>query len=344
MYNLPYFTLREDMTSGVPRLKSKTFLFYAALFFALPVMFTSCMSTRVYEKTNSMIFQDEELIGEEFVLTLDGRTLESSSRIYRSTGIDGTDGLEAKSVTEKKSGSRKETTTISVFHGDELVEEKKFRSRNGIIEENDVLYGNSRTMRRAYDSLSNMPVSDGGKQVVVVSSENVRVESTPNVGYIMYSIFGKPFVILGSTVWNITRCAGFALVNFIGGYTTARYGEFLWLMPDVKKAAARADAARVKNSMVYPEYHLPFTDNHIAVKKMKTEVSNEFSASEPEVKVMSSEEFEYDNTLSVSRSAAADADATTSVIGLAGTVSTIPVSAVTWVGGAAYGIWASSSR
>ena len=88
---------------------------------------------------------------------------------------------------------------------------------------------------------------------------------------------------------------------------------------------------------MFPEYHLPFTNNHITIEKIDSEVSNAFSDAET-VKIVAQEKQEYDNTIKVGRSAAADAYSTASTVGYVGTAVTIPVSAVTWVAGVAAGV------
>ena len=113
-------------------------------------------------------------------------------------------------------------------------------------------------------------------------------------------------------------------------------------MPDAKKAKAEKDAAKKANALAYPEYHLPFTNNHIEIEKIESETLNAFTSAE-EVKIVSKETFVYDNTIKVGRSAKLDAMSTAGVVGYVGTVVTIPVSAVTWVGGVAAGIYVTAS-
>ena len=168
------------------------------------------------------------------------------------------------------------------------------------------------------------------------SSEKVTVKSKLNVGYTLYSIFGKPFVIVGATVYNLTKCAAFATVNFIGGYLSVTQSDagLVWMMPDVKKAKQNAAEARANNGIkYYPEYHKAFTNNHISVENITSGIDQEGNV------VKTSQTYSYDNSISVKRSISADANATASVIGVAGTALTIPVSAVTWVGGAVFGLY-----
>ncbi len=191
------------------------------------------------------------------------------------------------------------------------------------------------------NGLENVPETPkGGSSSVRLSSmEKATVVSVPNGSYITYSIVGKPFVLLGTTAWNLLKCGGYALVNFIGGYNIIQNpdsGTF-WVMPDVKKSKEQAAKAKEANKLAYPEYHLPFTNNHITIEKIDSEVGNAFTDSET-VKIVAQEKHEIDNTIKVGRSVAADAYSTASTVGYVGTAVTVPVSAVTWVAGVAAGI------
>ncbi|MBR1403656.1 MAG: hypothetical protein IJ558_05715 [Treponema sp.] len=192
------------------------------------------------------------------------------------------------------------------------------------------------------DENSVAPPSQNKKQQEITSAEKVVVESVPNGNYIFYSIVGKPFVILGVTTWNLIKCAGYAFINFAGGYNAVagKNDRVIWMMPSYKKSRAKADAAKEANKIEhYPEYHLPFTNNHITVEKYDRDISVLTLADENAEEITPIERYEYDNTMSVERSASADAASTAAVAGVIGTVVTIPVSAVTWVGGAASGIY-----
>lgn len=180
------------------------------------------------------------------------------------------------------------------------------------------------------------------KRQEITTAEKVVVESVPNGNYIFYSIVGKPFVILGVTTWNLIKCAGYACVNFVGGYNavSGKSDSLIWMMPSYKKSKAKAAAAKEANKIEhYPEYHLPFTNNHITVEKYDRDISVLTLADENAEEIVPIERYEYDNTMSVERSASADAASTAAVAGVIGTAVTIPVSAVTWVGGAASGIY-----
>ena len=175
------------------------------------------------------------------------------------------------------------------------------------------------------------------------STEKISVASSLNTPYMLYSFVGKPFVVLGSSGLSLVKCLGYACVNFIGGYSAATGGDVFWMMPDTKKAKEKAAYARENNGIsYYPEYHKAFTNNHIEVTSYNQDTSNKFSQlTDNEAKVSNEEHLSYDNSLSVERSISADANATASVVGWVGTAITVPVSAITWVGGAAFGLYSS---
>lgn len=172
--------------------------------------------------------------------------------------------------------------------------------------------------------------------------EQVTVKSIPNTNYIIYSFLGKPFVILGSSAWSLLKCTGYAFINFAGGYSTVTKGDFFWKMPDTKAAKKKADEARKNNGIShYPEYHKPFTDNTIDVYCFKQRTDNTFAVlTDNKANIFDEQHSKYDTSISVSRSATADANSTAAVIGLVGTIVTVPISVITWVGGAAAGVYA----
>lgn len=174
-------------------------------------------------------------------------------------------------------------------------------------------------------------------------SEKIIVKSTPNQSYIVYQFAGKPFVIAGAAAWNILKCAGYACINFIGGYNAAsgNVNGMLWMLPSWKKSKEKAEAAKEANKVkYYPEYHIPFTNNHIIIEKYDRDISVVAVAGEDAEIITPIERYEYDQSISVERSAAADAASTAAFAGMVGTAVTIPVSVITWVGGAATGIYA----
>ncbi len=309
------------------------------IFFNLfPLLFISCVSTKVYETRTARVFQDDVLIVEEVNTLKNGKKKSFDSTIYRYVDFDDEDGDAIHAVLERKIKNKSEKTSISIYENKELIETKEFKSKKGKIKRFKKNSENEQLMKLAYDAMNEEKIQDKGKWISKVTTERVSVESTPNMKFVAYSFLGKPFVILGSSVWNLVKCVGYGCINFFGGYTTVTDRNFLWVTPDIAGSKKKYQEQRVKNTIVYPEYHVPFTDNKIAVKKMNTEVSNIFKENNT-VKVLSEEEFVYDNTLSVKKSASADAALTASVVGVVGSVVSVPISGVTWLGGAVYGIY-----
>ena len=180
--------------------------------------------------------------------------------------------------------------------------------------------------------------------------EKVTVHSTLNSGYVAYSFLGKPFVILGATTWNILKCFGYAFMNFGGGYNlaTGNYSsnnDSVWMLPSYKKSKEKASVAKEINRIKhYPEYHKAFTNNHIEVDTYNQMSGAESSSISDSEKIYAIQHSEFDNTMSVSLSSKADAASTAATANIIGTAVTIPISAITWVGGAAIGICGSISK
>ena len=107
---------------------------------------------------------------------------------------------------------------------------------------------------------------------------------------------------------------------------------------DVKGSLEKAKYYKEQNRIkVYPEYHKTFTNNKTTVSKIIYEAET-IEKDENEMNVISKEEYEYDNTLSVSLSALADAHETCGIVGAAGAIITVPISVGTWILGAVYGL------
>ncbi len=187
-------------------------------------------------------------------------------------------------------------------------------------------------------------ISEGnGKSYYIEEKvEEITVESEPNTEYIVYSFLGKPFVILGTGVWNILKCAGYAIINAGAGYNMTLGSERadlpIWMMPSMSTAREKFEEAKEANEIpYYPEYHIPFTNNRITVVTTEQH-SNEAFITKKNAVVVSRVSRDYTNTMSVQRSAQADAAYTAGVAGLIGTGVTIPVAGLSWVAGFAAGI------
>lgn len=332
-------------------------------FIALPLLLMSCTSTKVYTKEITQLYDNDMLIEEttSFVKTNKSgqkHELENTSKAYYSTVVD---GINVSSTTETSSKSSYAKHTIQLFRDGKFIAEREFRtdsegklhvpsSTDDEEEEPTSASYDANTealLQNAFDAVQNeinAKSSAENDNIKVFSNvEQVHVESSPNGKYIAYTIFAKPLLIGGVTVWNLLKCGGYALVNFAGGYSTVENGEFFWLMPDVKKSKEKAAAARAANGIkVYPEYHVPFTNNHIIVTTLQTETTGTSVESKENAVIVASKTEEFDQELNVQRSAAADAYSTASVAGFVGTVLSVPVSGLTFLAGAAFAAYAQS--
>ena len=333
-----------------------------------PLLFISCVTTRTYEKSSQQFYQGDLLMGEESSYTTskgenpppEKKKLKEKSGKYVSSFDMDSVHVEAETVITNK--SKKEEVNVKIYKDNEYISERDYVVKNGKIKKDSSKKKSSATkkienyMEEKFEipSLDNCfsnamdVVLNPNTNVKYTTNENTKnivnyemavVRSKPNGKYIAYTFLGKPFVILGSTIFNLCRSVGYSVINFLGGYASVADSKFLWIMPDVKGAKAKATQAKVENQIVYPEYHIPLTDNHIVIDKVTGETESRVSEIDPdEIHITTSEVHEYDNSLSVKKSVEKDVNRTTSIVGLIGTIITVPISAVSWVFGAVFGI------
>lgn len=337
--------------------------FYLSIFcFLFGTVLASC-STTEYIRDSYQLYENDVLQAESATLKKGDKVVDTSSKYYHTTQID---DIKISTTTLKTSDSKYETMHIQLYNSDNnLLAEKDILTLNGNYEKDSNLktYITDEEFTELTGKSINEFFMDGFNQTneevaaataedkdgetlkAVESMENIKVESKLNKSFITYQVLGKPCVIAGATTWNLLKCSGYAVVNFIAGYSATTGGGVSWLMPDVKGAKTKAAEAKEANRVkTYPEFHVSGTNNHITVNSLKTETSNVFSEENKQVKVVSEDKFEYDNTLSVNLSAKADANQTASTVGVIGTIITVPVSVVSWIGGAAYGIYAQTTK
>ncbi len=358
----------------------KRFLTFLLIFFTL--IFVSCESTRVYVETHDMLYEDDILIQEEKSLTLDGKKKNQSVTNYYDLSGAGyviTDttktATKAHSVTAtvtKNSGSSYVDVEYSVIettlntttnrYTTSVVGTKTARLNkdggfvafdNGAIFKGDAMsdldedflmqiaYITSGSMM-SFGSSTDVNEGEGKSYRTEETIDEVTVVSVPNTQYIMYSILGKPFVLLGTGLWNLIKCLGYSFYNFAGGYnlSTGQISEEMpiWLMPSMSTAKEKFTAGKEANAIqYYPEYHLPFTDNTITVVTTE-QMSNSTFVNDDNAVNVSRVAKDYTNEMSVARSAKADAEYTAGVVGLVGTGLTIPIAGLSWVAGFAGGI------
>lgn len=358
----------------------------AVLALCVPVMLlSSCMSTREYLKTQKTLYEDDVVIEETSQLSRDGKILETTNTKYYDLAevctemrSDGETMTMDTFTAVKESSSKKTSDTItfslvehrsdkagrkaeSVVLGKKTVQVKEGKLVSDVSdikgdkfsEEMEKVFSESveKMVAAMYEKPSLeedvLPAKKVQKHQEVAKSEKVIVQSVPNGKFIFYSVAGKPFVIAGVTAWNVLKCGGYALVNFLGGYNmvTGNGNGSFWVLPSFKKSREKAAVAKEANKIqYYPEYHLPFTNNHIIVEKYDRDISILALEGENAEEIVPVERFEYDNTMSVERSSKADAASTAAVGGVIGTVVTIPVSVTTWVGGAVLGVYSSINQ
>ena len=365
-------------------------LFYFTTIF-LTIIFCSCETTRVYVKTNQLLYEDDLIVEENTSVTRfdykekDGQKIEnkkdmgaSSKHYYNDLSgsveisNDGNTRVVHTIVAEKekksKASTKKEEVVFSLYESkisnagtqNTLLTKKKMKINNGSIvmsssqkdkvqfsgpvlkDKDGQLFEN--VSQNVINEIQNENLENNSKKKRTENyTEKITVISNSNSKYITYSFLGKPFVLLGASAWNILKCVGYAFINFAGGYNFTSgnsENDTYWMLPDYNSSKAKAKVAREANRIkYYPEYHIPFTDNKIILDKYDRFIEVENLFDEKSEKITAIEHQEYDNTMSVSLSAKADAASTSATANLIGTGITIPVSVITWLGGAAYGIY-----
>lgn len=237
-------------------------LFFLILF--IPIIFISCASTNVYEKSDEYLFQGDEVISIENKLYKDGK-------------------LKKHSIENLETPDTKSEEDMTIVK----------------IDEKAVVY------------------------------------SKTNGGYVAYSFLGKPFIILGCSIWELLKSCGYAFLNIGSGARAAQGYKSKIYFPDTKGKLAKAKYYNEQNKITaYPEYHKPFTDNKITVSKVSY-AAQTVKVAENEMQVASNETYEIDNTLSVKKSVMADAYATAGVMGVIGAIITMPISVISYIVGAA---------
>ncbi|MCR5723769.1 MAG: hypothetical protein K6G80_01630 [Treponema sp.] len=209
----------------------------------------------------------------------------------------------------------------------------------------------SRALESYYEYYNSLTEEARNTDYAFISTEEIQVDSTIDKSYTAYALLGRPLVIAGSTAFSLCKCSVYAVGNVIVGWIFPFQFvmpaqdrkdfsfDFKVVAPSFSKTFERARAAREKARVKdYPEYFHRFTENHMVVQTSKSEITNKTSADEKTVRVIAKDSMEYDNKLSVSASAVADAYTTFSVVDVIGTSITIPIAAACWVGGIALGI------
>ena len=173
-----------------------------------------------------------------------------------------------------------------------------------------------------------------GTLTVETNSTRITVISEPDYKFIAYFCSVKPFSIAGASTVSLGKCLFYASMVFIFAsinYVPERWKGLIFYYEEEKE---KMIAARTENKIpFYPEFHKPFTKNHIIVEKTASKTSAYKTQDEKSV-VVSYEKYEFDNSIYVSREIKKDYYSTVYVVKHIGNIITIPVAVVSCVAGA----------
>lgn len=316
--------------------------------FLILFCFISCATTEIGNYLDDKFYEDGELISEIHSVSKDGKLLEKRRDVYEKLKIDADYLASIKFHEDMK--KKKGEATIVIYENGEFYTECDFTEKKGVFKpaRKLTLSKQEGAIKEAVKFLENyadeqqMKKSHGSLYKNTTSGK-ITVESKSDGAYIAYTFLGKPFVILGTTVWSLLKCAGYSFVNFTGGVNLGMNGYTYWMMPSVKTSIEKSKEALQANEILYPEFHKPFTKNHIAIEIINTQTVNLFTENEKTIVTSSDVRF-YDNTIKTSNSAATDAAITASVVNVVGDIITIPVSGISWFCGLLFGAAANYYR
>lgn len=314
-------------------------------FFVLAVFIcclTSCVSTEVYDYQEDKFYEDGELVSEIYTGKRNGKLVKKDRNVFQKiyVGNGYVASVKHSEDMKKKNGE----ATVYLYKDGKFLTECEFSEKKGVFKperklgnsENSIAIKEAIEFLKEDDIETQLKKTDGSLYRNSLSGK-VTVESKTDGKYLAYSFLGKPFVILGSATWGLIKCVGYSFANFMGGMNFGMGGNNYWVMPSVKEAVEKRKKAKAENTLSYPEFHKPFTKNHIIVEAMQTKTENLFTGAEKTI-VTASEVRAYDNTIKISKSAEADAASIASVVNVVGNVVTIPVSGFSWFCGLVYGV------
>ena len=184
----------------------------------------------------------------------------------------------------------------------------------------------SKTVFTKYSGSGNLTVKTHSTKNTVISDSDYK--------FISYSFFLKPFVIAGATTVSLGKCLFYSSAVFI--FAAIDYLPEWWkgISFDFPEEKEKMIAARLENKIqFYPEFHKPFTKNHIVVEKSVSETSA-YKTKDEKTVVINYEKYEYDNSIYVEREIKKDYYSTVYVVNHIGNIITIPVVLVSCVAGA----------
>ena len=184
---------------------------------------------------------------------------------------------------------------------------------------NDTIYGNdisyyeiTKDFNEEEPKVDNHSFLYKGNENVTreTSEEKVTVLSDTDYTFVAYSFFLKPVIITGVVTYNVAKCAVCSVGLFFCG--------FVWIFPDwgynvISLKSAKEDMINAKEENeieYYPEFHKPFTKNHIIVEN-KNQKTTLCDLKDEVVNVVSYEKYEYDNSIYIKREIVKDYYSTT---------------------------------
>jgi hypothetical protein len=132
------------------------------------------------------------------------------------------------------------------------------------------------------------------------SEEKITVISNTDFKFVAYSFFLKPFVITGAAVVSLGKCLFISTGCFFFALFQPKPFWQGSLFDFEKEKETMKQAKEANKIKYYPEFHKPFTSNHIIVEKRKTKTTFYKTDNEKTV-LVSYEKYEYDNTIYVKR-------------------------------------------
>lgn len=160
--------------------------------------------------------------------------------------------------------------------------------------------------------------------------EKITVISSTDFKFMAYSFFLKPFIILGSSIFSLGKCICTSTSFFVfAAIDLEEWPSFFDCSQDKQKMI---DANYENRIQYYPEYHKPFTKNHIIIEKMVSRTTSYKTKNEKTV-IISHQKYEYDNTIYVRREISKDFYSTIYVVRHVGNIITFPIALTTTIAG-----------
>jgi len=162
------------------------------------------------------------------------------------------------------------------------------------------------------------------------TEKKITVISNTDFKFMAYSFFLKPFIILGSSIFSLGKCICISTSFFVfAAIDLEEWPSFFDCSHDKQKMINASYENRIQ---YYPEYHKPFTRNHIITEKTDSETTSYKTKNEKTV-IIDYQKYEYDNTIYVRREINKDFYSTIYVVKHIGNVITFPIALTTTIAG-----------